>query len=232
MGKFTEQAVAKMTDLYSNHSHEVGSQLKKSDPSKYAKYEATNCITYALNVISFAFESIGNEKAAKKAWSLGQRGTELAAWLVNDHGWKGIYINPDVVHPTDKDSEHSYSHHLANKTCRYYKIPLHYKVINYTVTPKTHAAFKKVNKNAGVTAPNLIDIANLSKVEFGFGVSRGGMHTWLFSKGSVYEVHWDAIGKGLYEASPLSKYPWLSGAIVVPPNQTRHLVSGQLKCGP
>jgi len=230
--KFTELALEKLLDLYNNHSHEVGSELKKSDPAKYKSLESTDCITYALNVISYAFKSTGNDKAVNKAWTMGQRGTELASWLVDDHNWKGVYINPDVNHPTDKDSEHSYSNYLADKTCRYYKIPLHFKVVNYTITPKTHAAFKKLNKNAGATTPNLVDIANLIKVEFGFGVSRGGQHTWLFSKGLVYEVHWDTIGKDLYEASPLNKYPWLSGAIVVPPDQVHHLVSGQLKCGP
>ena len=231
MSSFSDYAQQKLIDLYENHSHEVGIKLKESDPVKYKDYESTDCITYALNVISFAFKSIGNDDAAKKSWSLGKFGTELAKYLVDIHSWKGIYINPDVNHPSDSDSEHSYSHHLALKKCEYYKIPLDYKVTNYDITPKTSKAFGTLNKSKGLTALNSIDISSLELVKFGFGVSRGGQHTWLFSLGKVYEVHWDEIGSNLYEASPLRTYPWLSGAIVIPLDQASLLVpSTKLKC--
>lgn len=165
-------------------------------------------------------------------WKLGQHGTELAAYLVNQHRWKGIYINPDINHPLDADSEHAYTSYLASKTCRYYKIPLEYKVTNYSVTPKTNLAFQKLNKNRNLTKLNTIDMTSLSLVKFGFGVSRGGRHTWVFSKGKVYEVHWDKIGDKLYEASSLITYPWISGAIVIPPDQVAFIAaSAKLKCG-
>jgi hypothetical protein len=232
MGKFSEYALEKLLDLYGNHSHEVGSELKKKDPVAYKAYEATDCITYALNVIGYAFKKAGSDDAARSVWARGKRGTELAAYLVDDHRWKGIYINPDVNHPLDIDSEHSYTAHLANRTCRYYGIRIEYRATNYTVTPKTHPSFKKLNKNAGPTPLNDVDIASLDSVKFGFGISRGGRHTWLFSEGKVYEVHWDKIGDELYEASSLRAYPWLSGAIVVPPDQAHRLAaSAQLRCG-
>lgn len=61
-------------------------------------------------------------------------------------------------------------------------------------------------------------LAKLKRVRFGVGVSKGGRHTWLFSLGWVYEVHWDQIGPSLYEKSSFETYGWLSGAIVLPPD--------------
>ncbi|VEN72789.1 conserved hypothetical protein [Candidatus Desulfarcum epimagneticum] len=223
MKTFSEYAHEKMMDLFHNHSHEVGSVLKKRDPERYRDHEATDCITYALRVIGHAFKKTGNEAAAARAWGLGKHGTELARFLVTDHGWKGIYINPDSAHPIDADQEHSYTSHMAKKTRRYYKIPLEHRVHNYNVTPDSHPAFQKLNKNAGPSTLNEADIAGLERVKFGFGVSRGGRHTWLFSEGKVYETHWNKIGPDLYEASPLRKFPWLSGAIVTPSEQSQCL---------
>jgi hypothetical protein len=232
---FHEHAYEKLIDLYRNHEHEVGSELQKTDPITYGSYKSTNCITYVMNVLSHAFESIGDAKAAQHVWTLAKHGTELAQYLVTKHGWKGIYINPDVNHPRDapdpRCSEHPYSHYLANKTCKYYKIPLHYKVINYTPTPKDDPAFQQLNEHLSETALNNIDIAGLEKVKFGFGVSRGGMHTWVYAEGYVYEVHWNAIGADLYEAMPLRLFPWLSGAIVIPPDLAGVIpASAKLSC--
>lgn len=229
--KFYEHAYEKLIDLYNNHDNEVGSELQKSDPVTYGSYKATNCITYVLNVLSYAFQKTGNVQAAEQVWSLGKHGTELAQYLVVQHGWKGIYINPDVNHPLDASSEHSYSHYLANKTCKYYKIPLQYKVINYTPTPKDNPAFQQLNDHLGETPLNAVDIAGLEKVKFGFGVSRGGMHTWVYAEGKVYEVHWNAIGTDLYQATPLRFFPWLSGAIVIPSELAVALpASAKLSC--
>jgi hypothetical protein len=229
---FSDHAYEKLIDLFNNHDHEVGSELKKEDPTKYKDYKSTDCITYALNVIRYAFEKVGDAASAKKAWSLGKYGTELAKYLVDSHGWSGVYINPDTVHPVDAQQEHTYSNYVASKSCSYHKVPVAYKVTNFNVTPNTHAKFQKLNKTSPVTTLNTVDIASLKLVKFGFGISRGGMHTWLFSYGKVYEVHWKGIGADLYEATPLELFGWLSGAIVVPKDQVGHLaVSAKLKCG-
>jgi hypothetical protein len=92
MKSFSEYALEKMLDLYRNHPNEVGSALKKSDPATYANSQSTDCITYVLNVVSYAFEKRGNSAAAKKVWTLGKYGTSLAQYLVNEHKWSGIYI--------------------------------------------------------------------------------------------------------------------------------------------
>jgi hypothetical protein len=231
MKSFSDYAKEKLLNLYKNHSHEVGSQLKKLNLDKYSSYESTDCITYVLNVISFAFKNIGDTDAAKRSWHLGSHGTKLAEYLVRNHNWKGIYVNPDINHPLDADMEHVFSNHIASKQCKYYNIPLEYKVTNYSITSKTNSAFRKLNKKK-VTALDTINISSLELIKFGFGVSRGGKHTWLFSEGYVYEVHWDSIDPGLYEATSLRNFEWLSGAIVVPYDQAALLIaSSKLKCG-
>ena len=98
-------------------------------------------------------------------------------------------------------------------------------------TRSSSAHSRQLSKTAGPTPLNSVDIASLELLTFGFGLSRGGEHTWLFSRGKVYEVHWDKVGADLYEESPLRTYAWLSGAIVVPPDQLpTFAVSAELKC--
>lgn len=227
---FTDYALEKMLDLFHNHDHEVGSQLKKAEPEEYKEYQSTDCITYVLNVLSHAFREMGDEQSADRTWQLGAHGTKLAKYLVEKHNWKGTYTNPDSMHPRDaiagntrRSEEHTYSSIIALKKHTYYDIPLKYAVQNYCVTPENYESFQLLNKNKPVTQHNEIDIASLEQVAFGFGVSRGGMHTWLFSKGKIYEVHWNSIGDGLYEATPIRIFPWLSGALVIPPEQACHL---------
>ena len=58
----------------------------------------------------------------------------------------------------------------------------------------------------------------LKRIKFAYGLSRGGRHTWLFSYGRVYEVHWDQIGSNLYDSSPFESFEWLSSLIVIPPD--------------
>jgi hypothetical protein len=227
---FSEYARDKLLELYNYHPHEVGSVLKAQDPAAYAGYSVTSCITYAINVISHAFEQVGNPAAAKQVRRLGKHGNELSHYLVTSHQWRGIYINPDVVHATDGSTEHSYSNIQVGKTCAYYKIPVTYRVVNYNPTPSTDPNFRKVNKKAPETPLNDVDVKILDKIDFGFGISRGARHTWLFSLGNVYEVHWDEIGSGLYERTAFAAFGWLSGAIVVPPDRTSLLTMSAQKC--
>jgi len=142
MPSFSEIAKDKMLDLYSNHDNEVGSELKKSNPEKYKDFKSTDCITYVLNVLSHAFRESGDEDSAKHVWKLGERGVDLAKYLVNTHGWKGVYINSDSVHPADGSSEHTYSSYLTAKTCKYYQIPMTFKAENYAPTANSNPFFK------------------------------------------------------------------------------------------
>lgn len=71
--------------------------LKKKYPKqydKYDKYESTDCITYVLNVLSYAYKEVGNNQMAKDIWFMGKenrqadfKGTILAKRLVNNKNW-------------------------------------------------------------------------------------------------------------------------------------------------
>lgn len=218
MTNFTDHAHQKMMDLFNKHDHEVGSQIASAHPSK----TPTDCITYVINVLKYAFDKSGDKASAAKVATLGTYGTKLAAYLVNTHKWTGIYYNPDVNHPRDGDLEHAYSYYkkvvLSKK---YYNIPISYWLINYKPTPKTNPNYKSFSGIGGskdLTKKDVSQLNMLKKVKFAVGVSRGGTHTWLYSLGKVYEVHWDKVGADLYEASNLDGYAWLSGALVVPPD--------------
>ena len=146
----------------------------------------------------------------------------LAKALVNKHGWYGIYLSPDKFHPTDADSEHTYATDQAIKTCMYAGVPVSYTVIDYNPLSKTDPNFQALFPYKERKL-NVIDLKSLKKLEFGFGFSRGGYHTWLFSKGYVYEVHWDATGPGLYDKTDIVSFPWQSNLIVVPPDAKTNL---------
>jgi hypothetical protein len=218
MASFSQHAQTKMLDLYNNHGHEVGSQIKSMHPGK----TPTDCITYVINVLKHAFEKSGNKAAADKVVKLGQYGTALAAYLVNSQKWKGVYYNPDVNHPRDGQLEHPFSYYKkALLSKKYYDIPISHWVIDYKPTPKSdpnYKSFSGIGGSKALTTQDTTQLDKLKKAKFGVGVSRGGKHTWLYSLGNVYEVHWDQIGAGLYEASSFEDYPWISGALAIPPD--------------
>lgn len=236
MATFSDHAFVKLQDLYKNHSNQVGSKLKKEEPEKYKDFESTDCITYVIAVLKYAFEKVGDTSSAKKVGSLGKHGTELAKYLVDSHGWKGIFLNADLKHPEDGLDEHIAANRIASAKCTYYKIPVHHRLTNYRLTRKTDADYGKYTKKETIpSAEELVSAVAIHLVKFGFGVSKGGMHTWLFSYGSVYEVHYElsADSGRLYEARSLvGEFPWLSGALVVPPDQAPALVSvAKQSCG-
>jgi hypothetical protein len=236
MATYSDHAVSKLQDLYKNHSNQVGSKLKREQPIKYKDFEATDCITYVIAVLKHAFKSVGDEGSAKRVGSLGKYGTELAKYLVETHKWKGIFLNADVRHPEDGLDEHVAANRIAAAKCSYYEIPVQYRLVNYRLTPKSDADYGKYTKKETIPSPDeLISAVAIHLVKFGFGVSKGGMHTWLFSYGNVYEVHWgeSADSGNLYEARSLvAKFPLFSGALVVPPDQAASLASiAKQSCG-
>lgn len=220
MPSFSDYALEKMLDLYANHGNQVGSNLKKSDPITYKDYEATDCITYVQQVLLYAYQKSGRSdfasKVQKNLAANAADGTKLAKLLVVEDSWTGAYINPDTSYWDKSKNNPGYNARNVRSSCKYYGIPLSYQVVDYapdllaTKTPAAAAA------RFGV---GMLSYALLSTVKFGYGCSFGGIHTWLFSYGEAYEVHWDAAPTGtLYEKRPLSKFTntWRTGAIVVP----------------
>lgn len=223
MPTFSDHALKELLAQYGSHADRVGSKLFDADPAKYRGLglKRTDCITYVIECLEAGFGGVGDAAAKAKVRQLGKYGTKLASYLVKTKKWVGVYINPDEFHPDDGKQEHPYSGYLVKKNCKYYDIPMKYMVTNYRPTPKTNPYFKKVNPAKGEQKLDSVSYAVLSKVKFAFGLSKGGLHTWLFSKGKVYEVHWDELptSGNLFEATELKSFYWNSGAIIVPKDQ-------------
>ena len=183
----------------------------------------------AIWVLKYAFEETDKKDIAKKVGNLGHKGTALAKYLIDQHGWKAVYYNPDVNHPRDADGEHISSYYnQVKKACTYSvdKVPTAFKVINYRPSKTIVTPYLKETKKTTVD----YDIFKL--IPFGLGMSRGGMHVWLYSYGKVYESHWEKdFNNGLYTAIPLNNFAWLSGIVVVPPDAHALLTMSKVKCG-
>lgn len=212
---FSLHAIDKIKDIFENHDNHVGSELKRQAPEKYKDYISSDCITMAIWVLKYAFEKTGKPQVASKVGTLGEKGTELAKYLINNHNWNGIYYNPDVNHPRDGDGEHIFSYYNQVKKKCYYsvsKVPINRKVINYVPSEK------KVSTHLDLTQKKMTDYNLFKKIPFGLGISRGGTHVWLYSYGKAIESHWSSVGKGLYTEKQFLHYGWLSGVIVTPPD--------------
>jgi len=200
MASLSENAERKMWDLFKDHSAEVGSKYSGDRRGK----QVTDCITYVRNVLQDAYNKSGKPEAGRHVRRLTE-GLPLANYLVLN-GWSAHYWNPDVKNPRDGSPEHPFSYQQAIKSGKYYGLPLGGFVVNYNLktptakTPNNDAVFQR-----------------LSRVRFAYGIARGGQHTFLFSYGMVFEVHWKEIGDELYGRTGFYDYGWLSGALVVPP---------------
>ncbi len=240
MGTFSDIAYQKMIDLSSDTTNKVGRELYRRDPVKYKGYIRTDCTTFLLNVLEYAYTEVGQASVAQSLKnSVAKRGSDtvpkfygdlLFKKLVTNHGWKGVYCTPDRYHPDDGSQEHTFATHTVMKSCHYAGVPVDYTVLNYNPTPKTDPNFQKLIDYIGVQKMNAVDLAALNKIKFGVGMSSKGVHNWLFSLGSVYEVHWTEVGRGLYEIRKLSNFPWNSNLIIVPPDMVSLLTMSKLKC--
>ena len=242
MGLFSDIAYKKMIELSSDTHNKVGRNLYSLQPERYKGYIRTDCTTFVLNVLKHTYAEIGQPGTAENivnTFGMAQRGSDtkplfyadvLYQKLVNMFGWKAIYCTPDRHHPNDGSPDHTWASRLVEKTCKYAGVRVEYTVINYNPTPETDPNFKKVTPGRGVQKLNAIDLAALKKIKFGVGMSRKGDHTWLFSLGSVYEVHWSNVGEGLYEVRKLPNFPWNANLIVVPPDMVSLLKMSSLKC--
>jgi hypothetical protein len=228
MSSFSDIAVKEMISLSSNTKNKVGRELYKKDPVKYKGFIRTDCSTFVLNVLKHTYDKLGNTLLSKSLTKhVAKRGKDTKPiWygdlmfkdLVRNHGWKAIYLTPDKWHPNDGSEDHTFATSQVLKTGFYAGIPVSYTVLNYNPTPKTHPKYPDLLPYLGPQKINSVDLAALNKIKFGVGMSSQGDHNWLFSNGSVYEVHWEGIGAGLYEIRKIPNFPWNSNLIIVPPD--------------
>ncbi len=243
---FSEIALNKMWDLFKDHPNQVGSKrkewlLEQGLPDDSQGREITDCITYVIKVLKHAYNELGRKDVARRVGGLGQYGAKLADYLVRQIGWKAHYWSPDVNHPTDFNYEvHNASYWNTLKRGVYYvgeyntNVPVSGYVVNYKpVENYMDARYEDQRKRTQhnyPTTPETAAFERLKQVKFAYGVARGGDHTFLYSDGYVFEVHYtargddrysehvDADGDALYERKPFDKFPWQSGIMVVPPD--------------
>ncbi len=212
----TDYAHEKMWELFNNHGHEVGSNF----PGYKRGRQDTNCITYVRHVLEYAYRKIGRRDVADAIHRLPKDGMPLANYLVS-LGWKPHYWNPDVNRPRDGENEHPFSYNTVVKTGRYYGLEVSGVIINYNPTPAPKQGW--IDWLRGRPAPkatplNYAAFGRFNGVKFAYGLARGAFHTFLYSYGEIFEVHWTEEEDRLYERSPFYSYDWLSGLMLTPPD--------------
>ncbi|MFZ5441606.1 MAG: LysM peptidoglycan-binding domain-containing protein [Myxococcota bacterium] len=169
-----------------------------------------SCIGWAMENVGAAYAAAGKSERwaeiQRIVVSKGSKGTDLAAELKKD-GWQAIYWNPDAKNPSDGLAEHSFSATQVARGKGYYGIAVDAQVINYRPT-----------EGKG-TKEDMSGVEKLRQVPFFFGLAKGGMHTFVGRKGEVNEFHWAEMpnSKHAIEQTPLEKFGWNSGLIMVPP---------------
>lgn len=167
-------------------------------------------------------ESVANSILVGMAFQeADQRGTALLRALHDEADWTTVYF-----HSGDPDESAGgkyenvantglYPAKLAreNRTHTEWQAPIDYRINNLSLGQRAQDEISRHN------------LQQLKDVPFAVGVVDSGMHTFVFSYGKVYEVHWSAgpDDPGLFEVSTLENFMrgWTSGAVAIPTDVLR-----------
>jgi hypothetical protein len=178
--------------------------------------KVSNCISWVKEICRAGYEAAGASdrwKQIRTAVEAGSkkerdRGTVLLEQLQRD-GWMGLYFNPDVKNPDAEDKRHVKIHRESashiSKHAEYYGLKIFDALVNYRPTFGTPR----------VTP----EIECLRRVPFFVGIARAGDHVFVGRNGVVSELHWAEGPKtrDIMEETPLERFAWSSGTLVVPP---------------
>ena len=172
---FSEHAEKQMWDLLKDYGSQVGSQCTSADGAGKTK---TDCITYVMRVLTYAFEQTGQPDKAADVRSRSKKGTDLARYLVG-LGWKAYYWNPDVKVPRDGLSEHPFAYKTTKQSGSYYSVRVSGYIIDYNLTPSSGGFGCG---GPGRRPPNdMTAFDKFSKVKFAYGLDqRWHAHLSLF----------------------------------------------------
>lgn len=179
-------------------------------PPSPGSIKESSCIGWAMENVGAAYAAAGKSERwaeiQRSVVSKGSKGMDLAKELKKD-GWQAIYWNPDAKNPSDGNAEHSFSALQVSRGKGYYGVDVDAQVTNYRPT-----------EGKG-TKQDMAGIEKLRDVPFFFGLAKGGMHTFVGRKGEVNEFHWSEMPNSsrAIEQTPLEKWGWNSGLIMVPP---------------
>jgi hypothetical protein len=179
-------------------------------PPPVSSIKENSCIGWALENLGAAYAAAGKSERWNEirqiVISKGSKGIDLAKELKKD-GWQAIYWNPDTRNPSDGNPEHSFTALQVSRGNGYYGVAVDAQVVNYRPT-----------EGKG-TKQDMSGIEKLRQVPFFFGLARGGTHTFVGRNGEVNEFHWAEMPNSTraIEQTPLEKFGWNSGLIMVPP---------------
>lgn len=177
----------------------------------------SDCTQYVYAILKYAFGAKGEAatwksvatEASRISGSGGLRGTALQKALETEAGWKGVFWAPSPRNPEDGTSEHPAAYKRVRNKGLYSSDDVAVDNSRSVIDYRPKAATKE---------PTFTRIDQLKKVPLGVISARGGTHMTLIINGEVYEVHWDkpANDPNVIQATPLEKWQWQSGAIVMP----------------
>lgn len=179
-------------------------------PPSASSVKENSCIGWAMENVGAAYAAAGKTERWHEIKSIvvakGSKGMDLAKELKKD-GWESVYWNPDAKHPDDSNPEHSFSAAQVAHGKGYYGMAVDAQVTNYRPT------------NGQGTKQDMSGIDKLKEVPFFFGLAKGGVHTFVGRKGEVNEFHWSEMPNSDHaiQQTPLEKWGWNSGVIMVPP---------------
>jgi hypothetical protein len=246
---FEDAAIARMIKLKNDYRKQVGSRY--DGPGSRQGLSVTDCFRYTRSVLIHAFRKVGQSAHADKVNALYKDGGDVGKYLVEKANWRAYFWAPDVRVPGDGNEVHSFYARQANKQRKhFYKhpklfpaqfIPIDGYIVNYNPTPIS--VYDEIaegdNSKTIPTKKNTAGLDYINSVPFCYGITHGANHTFLLSKGQVFEVHWDVHGptsdapddatkpgdNKLYEVSSFSgdfsNYTldgWLSGVLICPPS--------------
>ena len=178
----------------------IGRYFYRGEDPVPAQEDAVYQLSYQQNFLSLSPQD--REK----------RFNEIKAY-VNEHSWSAVQAKRTHLYSTIRiaDSLTGYAPNPRGTPSRDY--------LNRPFPPEPPPPAEQATKRA-VAKLNAFN----NQAKFGFGIARGGTHTFLFASGNVYEVHWSS-GPGdwpnqrpLFQVTPLISWGWESGIIVVPPD--------------
>jgi len=181
--------------------------------------KALDCTEYLIEILRKGFDAAGHadliasiiKQAVQDSGSEGLKGIVLLQTLQDQLGWEGVYFNPDVQNPGDRDDEHPYTAYVASSKGTYYGLNVN----------KDRSLLDYNPSSQDGTELNEDSISDADDIPFGLIAARGGRHMAVIIDGDVYEVHWSkgAASADLITAVPLEEWGWMSGVILTPPSE-------------
>ena len=254
----SQHAEEELLRLYNHHPQQIGSAVvadfkscqrtgkslgravETCDPfTPYKDFQAiikdwkiTDCFTYIKNVLRYTYEKLGQPRTFTNL-NQADRGTVLAQKL-NALGWKSYLCLRDTENPWDGLEKHVKKYKEAVRTKKWWSVDISGFVVNYRPNPDPVLTGKVTT----LDPEGKRKYDSLSQVGFAVCTFTEGLHTGLFSRGEIYEVHWASMSEqskvddpkydpfyesALYEKTRMADFGWEEILLTIPPDISANL---------